>query len=102
MIKMLELINFILIIFILCVILKGGGLSKSKGYRKTLTDLYVAAKIRKLSKEDGLDIVEEYESFKSWVKKKSIETQSLDDTIEEDLQGRINEKKSKEKTKEEK
>ena len=91
---MFELITLALLIWIMIIILKNTGTFKARGYRKTLTDLYVAAKIRQLSKEDGLDLVEEYEAFKAWTKKQRIESQSLDNTIEEELQGKINKKKS--------
>lgn len=97
---MIEIIMLGLVICIIVLLLKDGR-SRSRGYRKTLTDLYVAAKIRKLSKEDGLDLVEEYEAFKAWIKKERIETHSLDETIEEDLQNKVNKtKKTEEKKKE--
>ncbi len=91
---MFEMLKFFLLLYILFIMCKNLGTNRSKGYRKTLTDLYVAAKIRKLSEEDGLDIVAEYDSFKSWMKKQRIETQQLDNTIEEELQERIVKKKS--------
>jgi len=97
---MFELITIALLIWIMIIVLKNTGTFKARGYRKTLTDLYVAAKIRQLSEEDGLDLVGEYESFKAWTKKQRIESQSLDNTIEEELQERINKKKAK-KSKEE-
>lgn len=75
--------------------MKNVGVLKSRGYRKTLADLYVAAKIRMLSKEDGLDLAEEYEAFKAWTRKQRIEVQSIDATIEEELQSKINQKKPK-------
>ena len=71
---------------------------RSRDYRKTLADLYVAAKIRFLAKEDGLDLNEENENLKKWNKKRRMETQQLDVTIEEELQDRITEK-AKEKKK---
>ena len=91
---MLDLIILVILVYILIILLRGGG-RRSRGYRKTLTDLYVVAKIRKLSKDEGLDLVEEYESFKAWLKKRRIETQSLDDTIEEDLQHKVSKKPDK-------
>ncbi len=76
---------------------------KTKKYRQDLSNLYVAAKIREVAGKENINISEEYESFKKWRKKDKMETQSLDTTIEEELQDKITEgmkvdKKDKENT----
>ena len=63
--------------------------SKTKRYRISLTDLYVAGKIRQLADKDKIDISEEFEAFKSWTKKRRIEEQALDETIEKEIQEKI-------------
>ena len=62
---------------------------KSQKYRKTLMDMYVAAKIKFLAKEDGLDIVEEFESFKKWTKKQDIRYGDLDNVIENEIKEQV-------------
>jgi len=68
-------------------------ISKSKKYRRFLTDMYVSAKIRLLADRDGLKIAEEEVSFKDWVK--SYKTKSseykLDNAIEDDLIEKVEE-----------
>lgn len=88
---------FILFVFIAFAI--GDTLlnSKSQKYRKYLTDMYVAAKVRDLSKEDGLDLDIEQINFKRYARKLSNEEKDLDKTIEEDLKERVGETYEKEK-----
>ena len=87
----------ILSLILLCVFLELMNPRKTKRYRQVLADLYVAAKIRFLAKEDGLNIEEEYESFKKWNKKQRIEYEDLDKTVEVELQERVAEPAKKEK-----
>lgn len=77
---------------------------KSQEYRKTLMDMYVAAKIKVLAKEDGLDIAEEFESFKKWKKKQNLGDKDLDNVIEGELKERVAEpiKKPKKETEDKK
>ena len=67
------------------------GLSKSRRYRKLITDLYVAGKIKQISKKEGIDLAQEMKDFRSVVKKWRMETQPLDNTIEEELQEKVTE-----------
>ena len=70
---------------------------KSKQYRKEIMDMYVAAKTKSIAKGEGLDLAEEYESFKKWLKKQRINCNyDLDDTIEAELKERVSETKPKE------
>jgi len=68
---------------------------RSYTYRKVLTDLYVAGRIRQLATEDKIDLTIENELFKKYCKKQRIEEQDLDNTIEEDMQDRITDKQVK-------
>ena len=70
---------------------------KSKQYRKYLTDMYVASRIREITKEDGLDINAEEIAFKSWYKKEKIERHGfdLDNSVEEELIEKVNTRKGK-------
>jgi biopolymer transport protein ExbB/TolQ len=71
-------------------IIKG---SRSYRYRRELTNLYVAGKIRNIAKDDKVDLVVEYESFKKWLEKQRLEGKGLDHTAEEELKEKISEKK---------
>ena len=68
---------------------------RSQKYRKLLADLYVAGKIKKIAKEDGIDLVEEEANFKRWCKKQDLRYLDLDDTIEAKLKDKIEEEKVK-------
>ena len=90
MIGLLKLV-FICFIAILCISWIFGS-RKTQDYRKSLSDLYVAAKIRFLAKQDNLSIEDEYKNYKKWTKKKKLEENNydLDDTIEEGLKEKLN------------
>ena len=65
---------------------------KSADYKKYLTHMYVAAKIRSLATRDNLNLVEEeknYLEYKSLSEKDLIN--SLDEKIENDLMDRVTE-----------
>jgi hypothetical protein len=70
---------------------------KSYKYRKIITDMYVAGSVRKLAKEDGVSIEEEFETFKKFDKKskRSESLLDLDRAIEEDLKDRQEEKNNR-------
>jgi len=85
---------FIFVAIILLIIVVAHALfgpSKSRTYRKMMTDLFVAGRIKQLAKEKEIDIAEEYESFKKWLKKERIVNEELDTTIERDLQEKLSE-----------
>lgn len=73
------------VVWILCTL----ELTKSQKYRKFLADMYVAGKIRQYATKDNLDLATEFESFKNWRKKGRIMYESLDNTVEIELQERI-------------
>ena len=62
---------------------------KSWQYRKLLTDLYVAGKIRKFAEVDGIKFSDEEANFSKWTKKQRLIDLSLDGSVEEELQERI-------------
>jgi len=70
--------------------------SKTREYRKEITDMYVAGKVRQLAEKDNINIDDEYQKFKLYYKKKRIKVQPLDNTIEEDIQEKIIEDANKE------
>ena len=78
----------LLMMILMAIIIAVCSGSKSKRYRRTLADLYVAAKIKTLATDDGLDLIEEYESFKRWAKSQRL-NEDLDETIEAELQEKI-------------
>ena len=96
-------ISYILMGFtLLLVVVYFFDTRKSQQYRKTLMDMYVAAKIKSLAKEDNLDIVEEFESFKKWKKKQNLGDKDLDNVIEEEIKERVTEPTKKKETKDKK
>ena len=76
--------------------------NRSGRYREDLINMYVAATIRKIAKEDKIDLNEEYEIFKKWAKKRKLEEKGLDYAIEEDLKDKIVDKTQQEFEKEKK
>lgn len=80
------LIPAILIIILFSMVF---GKSKSRRYRERLSDLYVSAKIRQLAKEDNLDLKEELKLMLESIKDSKKYFQSLDETIEMELQDRV-------------
>lgn len=63
-----------------------GNRRGSRGYRKTLADLFVAGRIRQISKDKDVDLSQELKDYKSYYKKGRISSLDLDDSIEEELQ----------------
>jgi len=86
-IEYLGLVTFLM--FVTLFLLVVFGTRKSQDYRKHIADMYVAAKIRFFAKEDNLDLSVEEKTFRSWLKKRSLETKDLDSTISEELKERI-------------
>jgi hypothetical protein len=87
-----EIVAFgFLVLWIVAIILFYRVLkpTRSRKYRRELTNLYVAARIKQVAKEDNIDLSEEYEAFKKWCKQKIMEEKPLDDTIELELQDKI-------------
>jgi len=70
-----------------------GSNRRTKDYRKDITNLYVAGRIRQIASKDGINISDEYEAYKQFVKKRKMEDWDLDVTIEEELKERIEDKK---------
>jgi len=66
---------------------------KSKDYRKKMTDMYVVGVVKKLAKNDGIDIEEELEKFDKDCmdekKKSKRDSEELDNTIESNLQEEV-------------
>jgi len=73
------------------------GVTKSRKYRKLLVDLYVAGKVRKMATKESIDLAKEFKDFRSVIKKWKMESQPLDDTIEQELQEKTEEDKSNSK-----
>ena len=87
--SMIGIFGFIFLIGILLSFFKQ---RRSYDYRKTLTDLYIAAKIRAFSKEEDLDLNEEWRNFAKYSRNKKTDFEDLDKTIERSVQEKINNK----------
>lgn len=90
---------FILLLVIALVILSLATPSKTNKHRKKLVDMYVAATVRKLAKEEGLDLEAEYKLFIKESKREKLYEKSLDNTIEDELQEKVIAQNEKELTK---
>ena len=88
LLKMFFGFLFILLIFaiMLSIIF---SVSKSKRYRKFLADMFVAGRIKQLAEDKGIDISEECEEFKRFLKKQRLDCQDLDNVVEEELKEEI-------------
>jgi len=97
-----SVLSFALLMFVCCLIAIGISaifrIRKSKKYRKEIMDMYVASKTKKIAKGESLDLAEEYECFKKWLKKQRLTSNwDLDDVIEEELKEKVSETKTKQK-----
>jgi len=68
---------------------------KSYKYRKMVVDMYIVGTIKKLAKEDGLDLNEEFREFAKIVKKTELKEKELDRIVEEELNEKIATKSEK-------
>lgn len=64
-------------------------------YRKKLMDLYVAGTIRKLAKDDNIDLEEEYKTFIKTEKKMKAQQKELDEVVESKLKDEVTEDNQK-------
>lgn len=71
--------------------------SRTKKYRRTIVDLYIAGKVRQLAEADKIDLDVEAQRYKTWRKNQRLEYQALDDTIETEVQDRVTELKETKK-----
>lgn len=98
---MIQSITAIFIVVIAVVVLMWiVDMRRTQKYRKHISDMYVAAKIRFFAKEDNLDLVEEEKKFKAWLKKRTLENQDLDNSVAMELKERVensNERSDKKK-----
>ncbi len=96
--QILRALTTILMILVMALILSiVFSKRKSQSYRKHISDMYVAAKIRFFAKEDALDLVVEEKAFKNWVKKQNSEYKDVDESVMQELKERIEDSKEKPK-----
>lgn len=65
------------------------GPSKARSYRKDLSDMYVVGKIKQLADKEGISIQKEFAEFAKVTKNKRIDFESIDLTIEREMQEKI-------------
>jgi hypothetical protein len=63
--------------------------TKSRQYRKMMVDMFVVGKTKQIATKEGLDLQEELRDFAKFMKYKEIDCESLDTTIERELQEKI-------------
>lgn len=83
------------------IIEKSTRTRESKNYRRFLSDMFVSAKIRELAKDESLNLEQEEESFKKYMKKEKRKTENynIDDAVEEDLIDKVGKETVKKETK---
>jgi len=81
------LVGLALLIFVLAYLPQ-----KTRGLRQLQSDLYVIGMIKKIAKEDSIDLLEEYVEAMRFRKRALMTKQSIDETIELNLQEKINER----------
>ena len=80
---------YVFILILIAIISSFFAPSKSKLYRRMLTDMYVVGKIKKFAKEEDVDIKAELSEFAKFTKNKRIDFEALDDSIERELQEKV-------------
>ena len=90
------IVTSILLIFVAVLIGSATSKSKTGKYRETITDMYVAATIRKYADEDKLNLDEEYKKYSKWQKKKDLKDKELDYALESNLKDKVSEKSDRE------
>lgn len=88
-----PVMGFLTIIVVVIVLYCLFSPRRTKEYRRCLTDLYVAGRIRQVADKDKINLSDEYETYKQFVKKKRMEDWELDVTVEEELKEELTKKK---------
>ena len=96
----LMFMYFAMAIVIVYVVMKTLSTRRTQDYRKELTDMYVAGRIRQLAEQNKVDLDIEYEAFKKWRKLRRRERQDIDEAIESELKEKLEEKLEEKKIKE--
>lgn len=97
-----AMVGYLFFFVVISIVVLSFSPGKTRRYRRELVDLYVSGKIRQLAEKEKIDLEEEYKIFRKYSKKRKAETQSLDNTIEMEMQDKIvddAEKESKKITK---
>ena len=81
-----SFIFFLLGLIFLLIVFSLVTPSRSKQYRRMLTDMYVVGKIKKFANKEDVDIKVELSEFAKFTKNKKIDFEALDDSIERELQ----------------
>ena len=97
---MLSLVGIAFLIILLAVfigaICSSGKKTKSKEYRELMSDMYVVGMVKKIAKEDDIDLLQELKEFSKIEKKKNLSYESIDEVISDNLKEKIDVKYEKE------
>lgn|SRR3990167_6769450 len=86
-----SLISLAIILILICFIQSAFRGSETRQYRKKLTDMYVAGKIRQLAKAENIIIEDELKEYIKLTKHEKKFMQDLDDSIEMDMKTKLEE-----------
>jgi hypothetical protein len=96
----LGILAFVIIVGVMCLIANSQKNEekkmKSNDYRKLITDMFVAGKVRNIATEEKVDLDAEYKRFKKWEKKDYLKGTDLDNAVEVNLRDKITEQAEKE------
>lgn len=80
---------FIAILFVIFIAIIGALNRKRTEYRKTMSDLFVVARIKQIAEKCDIDLAKEFKDFNKWRKEGRIHEQPIDVTVEKELQEEI-------------
>lgn len=63
--------------------------SRTKAYRQDLSNMYVVGKIKQIADKEGINLIEEFAEFAKVTKNKKIDFESIDMTVEREMQEKI-------------
>jgi len=83
----LGLALFVMVIYRICF-----EKSKTRTYRQDLSNMYIVGKIKQIANKEGISLMEEFAEFAKVTKNKKIDFESIDMTVEREMQEKIAEK----------
>jgi len=84
-----PLLAYLFLIILVLLVYEMFKPSKSRLYRRMLTDMYVVGKIKNFAGKEDVSIKHELSEFAKFTKNTSLNYQALDETIERDLQAKV-------------
>ena len=84
----INLIVLAVVVVFLMILLETIMPSKTKTYRRDLSNMYVVGKIKQIADKEGINLIDEFAEFAKVTKNKKIDFESIDNTIEREMEKR--------------